>query len=115
MQSKIVDKMFAYLGQNLSIRAKRLIVVSSAAAIYHKAILDDTELIAKLNRTLGLAKSNKAAAYPMYIKNVVWSGDATQKNISPSNIPTWLAYPGAEQDLLTLSVFLQNCKTVQQA
>lgn len=109
MHAKLIEKMFLYLGNNLSVRAKRLILISSAAAVYNKAIVDDNALIDQLNKAFNLAHSNRAAAYPMYIKDIVWKSTETLKPTTAClPVPRWLQYPEATNDLAQLNRFLAH-------
>lgn len=125
--------------KRLPSKVKRLMFISSALGLLYKVNASNIEVITSLNDVLNVTKDSNALAFPMYIKNVIWS-DLTDDQIIVNgrvmtissinltslsynerndiadyfavNIPYWLKYADINSIKNDLLMILNNSKLI---
>lgn len=125
--------------KRLPSKIKRLMFISSALGLLYKINASNIEVINNLNEILNVTKNSSAMAFPMYIKNVIWS-DLSEDEIIVNgrtmtissidltalsynersdiadyfavNIPYWLKYSDISNIKNDLLLILNNSKLI---
>lgn len=125
--------------KRLPSRMKRLMFISSALGFLYKVNASNMEVINNLNDILNVTKNPSAMAFPMYIKDVIWSDLSDDKIVIngrtmtissidltslsnneradiadyfATNIPYWLRYSDIISIRNDLLLILNNSKLI---